>query len=293
MTKLANKRVLVTGAGSGMGRRIAVSAGRIGADVVLWDIDRDGLDQTLADMQSAFRLPHAYVLSVADRKAVRETAKEVEREVGPIDVVVSSAGVVSGETLVDLSEEKIERTFAVNTLALYWVAKAFLPGMIARNSGHLVTIASASGLIGVAKLSDYSASKWAAIAFDESLRAELAQSAPGVRTTVVCPYYVNTGMFTGVKSRFPWLLPILEEEYVVDRILHAVERNRRRLYLPWIVGTLPLMRVLPVPVFDRLANFLGVNVSMSKFVGRKQGSADGASQPASSKEPSTTSSLGA
>jgi all-trans-retinol dehydrogenase (NAD+) len=142
--------------------------------------------------------------------------------------------------------------------------------MVERRRGHLVTIASASGLIGVAKLADYSASKWAAIGFDESLRVELKRLAPEVRTTVVCPYYVNTGMFTGVKSRFSWMMPILEEAHVVRRIVEAIERDRRRVVMPWPVFLLPLMRLLPIPLFDALANFLGVNVSMDEFVGRQR-----------------------
>jgi all-trans-retinol dehydrogenase (NAD+) len=129
-------------------------------------------------------------------------------------------------------------------------------------------MASASGYIGVAKLSDYSSSKWAAIGFDESLRVELRTQAPGITTTVVCPYYVKTGMFDGVKSRFPLLMPILEEDYAADKIVAAIANKRRRLVMPWSVALLPLLRLLPVSLLDAVANFLGVNVSMEEFRGR-------------------------
>jgi all-trans-retinol dehydrogenase (NAD+) len=132
--------------------------------------------------------------------------------------------------------------------------------MIARNRGHVVTIASASGLIGVARLADYSASKWAAVGFDESLRAELRRTAPGVITTVVCPFYIDTGMFRGVKSRFPFLLPILKEDDAATRIVGAIATNRRRLMMPWLCHFVPLLRALPVRLFDWAADFLGVNV---------------------------------
>jgi all-trans-retinol dehydrogenase (NAD+) len=131
-----------------------------------------------------------------------------------------------------------------------------------------VTIGSASSLIGVARLTDYSASKWAAMGFDESLRAELAKTAPGVKTTVVCPYYIDTGMFRGVKSRFPWLLPILDPDAVADRVVDAIARDRQRVWMPPALYLLPLMRVLPVGVFDAVATFLGVNASMDRFTGR-------------------------
>ncbi len=268
MTQLAGKTVLVTGGASGMGRRIAYESARRGSTIVLWDIDAENLDLALGQLRGSGAQCHGYVCNVADHTAVYETATRVRDEVGDVDVVVNSAGVVSGRPILELADEEIERTFAVNTLALYWTCKAFLPRMVERNSGHIVTLASASGLIGVARLSDYAASKWAAIGFDESLRMELRQTAPAVRTTVVCPYYVNTGMFTGVRSRFPWLLPILDEAMVAERIVWAIERDRRRLFMPWPIYLLPAMRLLPTALFDALADFLGVNVSMKEFVGR-------------------------
>ena len=131
-----------------------------------------------------------------------------------------------------------------------------------------MTIASASALIGVARLSDYAASKWAAMGFDESLRAELRKTAPAIRTTVVCPYYIDTGMFRGVKSRFPLLLPILREDDVAARIVRAIQREQRQLMLPPLVRLVPLLRILPVGAFDWVASFLGINASMDAFEGR-------------------------
>jgi len=276
MTQIAGRRVLVTGGASGMGRRVAMECSARGAaDVTLWDLDAARVDATAEEIRARGGRVRTGICNVADRSQVYESARKLERDGGPIDILVNSAGVVSGKSLFEIPDEQIERTFAVNTLALYWLCKALVPGMVERNLGHIVTIASASGLVGVAKLSDYAASKWAAIGFDESLRVELRKIAPGVRTTVVCPYYVNTGMFTGVKSPYPRLMPILEEADVARRIVEAVERDRRRLFLPRSMYLLPLLRVLPVPLFDALADLLGVNVSMNDFVGRQ-----GAGSPA-------------
>jgi len=105
------------------------------------------------------------------------------------------------------------------------------------------------------------------VGFDESLRVELARSAPGVRTTVVCPYYVDTGMFAGVRTRVPWLLPILRPEPVARRIVDAVERDRPMLVMPPIVRLLPALRVLPPRAFDRVMDLFGVNRSMDEFRG--------------------------
>ncbi|MBN2362236.1 MAG: SDR family oxidoreductase [Deltaproteobacteria bacterium] len=269
MTQIAGKNVLVTGGASGIGRQIALELARRGGNIVLWDIDPKKLDRVLAEVAAvARRKPHGYLCNVADRDEVYRIATSVNSEVGAIDILINNAGVVSGKRFLDLPDDKIEATFRVNTLALFWTTKAFLPSMIERNQGHVVNIASAAGLIGVSRLTDYSASKWAVVGFDESLRVELRQTAPRVRTTIVCPYFINTGMFDGVKSRFSFLLPILEEQAVAARIADAIGRNRPRLWLPPIVYTVPPLRALPVWLFDSIANVLGINVSMEEFRGR-------------------------
>jgi all-trans-retinol dehydrogenase (NAD+) len=248
---------------------VALGLAERGARVSVWDLRREALDAVVAELERAGAQPaRGFVCDVSRRADVYRVAAETASAGGPVEVLVHNAGIVSGRPLLELPDEKIETTFAVNTLSLFWTTKALLPAMIERGIGHVVTIASASALIGVAKLSDYAASKWAAMGFDESLRAELRKTAPALRTTVVCPYYVDTGMFRGVRSRFPRLLPILREEDVGARIVRAIERDRRRLILPPAVGLLPLLRVLPVSVFDWIATFLGVNASMDEFEGR-------------------------
>ena len=162
-------------------------------------------------------------------------ADEVRAAAGDVDVLVNNAGIVSGRPLLELPDERIERTFAVNTLALFWTTKAFLPAMKARGSGHIVTVASAAGLIGTARETDYAASKFAAVGFNEALRQELRRSAPGVQTTVVCPFYVDTGMFKGVKTRFPLLLPVLKEQDVADRVLKAIQHDQPLVQMPFMV----------------------------------------------------------
>ena len=199
---------------------------------------------------------------------------------GPVDILVNNAGVVSGRALLELSDEQIEQTFRVNTLALFWVTRAFLPAMIERACGHIVVVASAAGLIGSPRETDYAASKHAAVGFTESLRLELRRSGPTLRTTTVCPFYIDTGMFAGVKTRFPRLLPILREDDVVEAIIDAVQFDKPMVQLPWMVRALPAMRLLPVSAFDRLAEFFGLTTSMDEFRGREATAAPPARQPA-------------
>jgi all-trans-retinol dehydrogenase (NAD+) len=268
MGDLRDKTVLITGAASGLGRLLAHKMAARGARLVLWDVDAQGLERVRAELVAAGRTAAAYPCNLRDRTAIATVAAATLREHGPVDVLVNNAGVVSGKTLLDASDDHVLRTFEVNTLALFWTTRAFLPEMMRRNSGHIVTIASAAGIVGTSRLVDYCSSKHAAVGFDESLRLELRRLGSRIRTTVVCPFYITTGMFTGVKTRFQWLLPILDPEYATDRIMQAIERDRRRLIMPRVVYATFLGRILPVNVFDGIMEFLGINKSMDDFVGR-------------------------
>jgi len=269
MTTLHNKHVLVTGGARGIGRLLALGCARVGAEVTVWDLDAEGAERVaLEALEAGASAAHAFACDVSDREQVYARADEVRSAAGDVDVLVNNAGIVSGKPLLDLPDEQIERTFAVNTLALYWTTKAFLPAMNDRGSGHLVTVASAAGLIGTARETDYAASKFAAVGFNESLRQELRRGSPGVKTTVICPFYVDTGMFKGVKTRFPLLLPVLKEQAVADRVLKAVRRNEPLVQMPMMVSTLPMMRMLPVWAFDQVADFFGLNNAMDAFTGR-------------------------
>ncbi len=291
MREVAGRHILITGGASGIGRLMARKLGVLGGRITVWDIHEENLRKVIAEVSGIAREPaRGFPCDVSRRENVYRTAAETLNAAGPVDVLINNAGVVTGRALLDIPDEKIEATFAINTLSLFWTAKAFLPQMIERNCGHIVTIASAAGWIGVPKLSDYAASKWAAIGFDESLRGELRRTAPQVMTTVVCPYYIDTGMFHGVQSRFPWLLPILNEDRVAERVVRAIQLDRRRLLLPGLVYTVPLMRMLPVGAFDWLATFLGVNASMERFTGRSRAAeatpnADSLSDLGSSSDP--------
>ena len=265
MTELRDAHVVVTGAASGLGRQMALGVAKRGGALSLWDVNGAGLDAVVAEVESLGSRARPVVCDISDRKAVYAAAAGIA---DPVDVLINNAGVVNGQSLLEIPDEQIERSLQINTHSLFWMIKAFLPAMIERNRGHIVTIASAAGLIGVPRLTDYCASKFAAVGLDESLRIELRKRAPGVRTTVVCPYYIDTGMFEGVKTRFSFLLPILKEAKVADKILKAVERDRPRLQMPALVHSIPLLRLLPVQFFDAIARFMGISASTDGFVGR-------------------------
>ena len=271
MSEIAGKNVVITGGARGMGRLMAVKMARLGGRVVVYDVVIEALEAVVDEITAAGGEAYAYVCDVSNRREVYRVAGEVKARVGPVDIVVNNAGIISGRRLLEIPDERIEAVFGVNALALYWVTKAFLPEMIERKSGHIVTMASAAGLLGVDRQTDYSASKHATIGFTESLRAELKRAGhTGIKTTIVEPFYVDTGMVKGVKSRFPRLLPILKQEEVAAKVVRAVVQNQQEIMIPSMLKLVPVFRVLPVSIFDRLAGFLGVHESMDCFVGRSE-----------------------
>jgi all-trans-retinol dehydrogenase (NAD+) len=280
MTELNGRIALVTGGAAGIGRLLTLELARRGAIPVVWDLDEEGIASVVAELGPLTGgRARGYRCDVRDRDAVGSVSDQVRADLGDPGIVVNNAGIVSGAKLLDLPDEAIIRTFEVNVLGLFWVTRAFLPAMIGANRGHIVTVASAAGLVGVARQTDYAASKHAAVGFNESLRVELHQSAPRVHTTVVCPYYIDTGMFEGVHTRIPSLLPILKPQDVARRIADAIAQDRAMLVLPPIVRLLPVLRVLPPHVFDRVMDLFGVNASMDHFVGHATATTPCSDQP--------------
>lgn len=275
MTDVATTLSLVTGGASGIGRALVLRFAAAGGRVVVLDVDVNGLDTLTAEASELAGEVLTYRCDLSDRAAIAATAAEVIEQVGDVELIVHNAGIVAGAPLNELTDEQIERTFAINTLALFFVTRPFLPAMIRNNRGHIVTIASAGGLAGTAKLTDYCASKFAAVGFDDALRAEFNFLKYDIATTVVCPFYINTGMFDGVSTRFSWLIPILKPDYAVERIAQAIAKRRQRLIMPRFVYTTWLVRLLPVSLGDRLMTFFGVTQSMERFKGRAGAKASG------------------
>lgn len=268
--KIRGARVLVTGAASGLGAGLALELARRGAaSVSCWDRDATALADTVERIEALGIAAHAITVDLSDLDQVKAAGERTLAATGGIDICINSAGVVSGKLFTDLTEQDVTRTFQVNTLALYRTTRVVLPGMLDRDRGLIVTIASAGGLTGVAKQTDYSASKFAAVGFMESLRAELRKMHSAVRTLVVCPYYTDTGMFAGVRTKVPALLPTLEPEQVVDQIADAIESGRQRLILPAFAGTVLWVKALPPAIADRIIDLFGINSTMDSFVGRR------------------------
>jgi len=268
---LTSEVVLVTGAASGMGRKLATKFVQSGSQVIICDVNEEALRAAEKDLQAlSSKKVLAYKVNLSDKTAIAGFTKQVKQDLGSVHVsmLINNAGIVTGKTLLECSDEEIERTMNVNTMAHFWLIRAFLPEMLERQKGHIVTVASVAGTIGAKNLVDYCASKFAAFGLDEALRWELKDTP--IQTTCICPYFVQTGMFSGVQSKWPRLLPMLKEDYAVYRVFLAIQTNQPILVFPSLCHVTGVLRsLMPNDVMDELASWFGANSAMDTFVGRK------------------------
>lgn len=267
--KIKNSSVLITGGASGIGRIMGRMALERGASrLIIWDINPRNIALTISELSRIGKV-NGYVVDVSRNEMVVEAFNKVKAECGEIDILINCAGIVtSNKTFDKMTSDEIVRTMNINTIAPMFVARAMLPGMIARNKGHICTIASAGGMLSNPKMSVYAASKWGAIGWSDSVRIELQEMKSDVHVTTVAPYYINTGMFDGVKSR---IIPILKPEYVARKVLNAIERNVSFKGIPFGFHFIRFWQaILPTRVFDWLfGDLFGIYHTMDEFTGRK------------------------
>lgn len=269
LSKINNQTVLITGGASGLGKLFAERCLKEKAfAVILWDINEAQLQQVVAEFQAKGHTQvHGYSVDVSNHAAVEAAAQRVLAEHHAVDILFNNAGIVVGKPFEEHSYADIQRTIGVNVLGVMYVTRAFLPAMLEQERGHIVNIASAAGLIPNPNMSVYASSKWAVVGWSESLRLEMEAAGKELHVTTVEPSYINTGMFDGVKA--PLLTPMLEPDYLVDKVIQAVKSNQIIVREPSMVKALPLMRgLLPTRTFDFIARQFGVYDSMSHFVGR-------------------------
>ncbi len=266
---VSGRIALITGGARGMGLLWAEHLVKDHSRVVLWDLDGAELERAAERIQSLGGSVLTQVVDVTDRAAVYAAAVAAQSQMGPIDILINNAGIVAAGKFTEMPDEKLSATIDVDVKALLWTMKAFLPGMIERGAGNIINISSASGFIGVPYMPAYAASKWAVIGMTESLRLEMElEGHTGIKFTLFCPSYVDTGMFAGVKP--PLLTPILTPEIAVKRAYKAFRRGDYFILEPFIVKFTPALKaLLPRGIFDRVSDILGVNTSAKGVHGRK------------------------
>lgn len=231
---LKNQVCVVTGAGSGIGRATALALARSGAQVVLADIQLDPIEHLATEIRATGNTCWTYSLDVAQSQQVADLATFVESQCGPTTVLFNNAGVAMAGEVIDTSLDDFAWILGINFWGPLHGIRAFLPGMIQRKKGHIVTTASFMGLCPTPGTAAYSATKAAVIALSEALRHEVHPHHVGV--SVICPGIINTRVVE--TARYHEVPTGVSKESAVDfyrrrgwppeRVAHAVLRAIRK-----------------------------------------------------------------
>ena len=249
MKTFKNKVVVITGAGSGMGRAYAMAFARLGAKLALNDYDREALGQSVALLPEPARSDCFHqAIDVADETAFAAFAAAVKQSLGNAHVIINNAGIEGAvKPIWAISKSEIERVMAVNFYGVVNGTRLFLPQLFANGEGAVINVSSVFGLIGTPSNSDYCASKFAVRGFTESLRQELDLASHGVSASCVHPGGIKTNIarsarinasmkdLTGVDgekstAEFEKLFSTTADQAAAT-ILKGVRKNARRILI--------------------------------------------------------------
>jgi short-subunit dehydrogenase len=253
--RIDGKRVIVTGASSGIGRSLAAALAKRGAVLTLAARDRARLDAVVGEISEAYpesRPAVAVPCDVSNESEVRDLVGGVVERLGGVDVLINNAGIsVFGEEG-RTSTDDYRRLMSVNFFGALFAMREALPFMRRQESGLIVNVASVAALHGVPYLAAYCASKAALVAVSQGLRAELAGS--GVRIMIVYPGYTATEIYEREKKAGGARRPsgrYASAESVAEAIARGIERGTRDLYLTWQGRALGVLRGLAPFIVER------------------------------------------
>ncbi|UXI68691.1 SDR family NAD(P)-dependent oxidoreductase [Tahibacter amnicola] len=197
---MRNNRVLITGAGSGLGRALALRYARAGWQVGVADIRADRADAVCEEIQALGARGDAFQVDVGSDTSVEALRDDVVARWGDLDLLINNAGVSSAGDVADTPLDDWRWMLEINLLSVVRGCRAFLPIFLARGRGHIVNTASFAGLAGAAGLASYSVAKAGVVALSDSLRAEMALCKSGVRVSVVCPSFFRTNLLENFRG---------------------------------------------------------------------------------------------
>ncbi len=263
MTDIKGKVVVITGAGSGIGRALAYDVARRGARLAISDVDEVGLAETARHVKVIGAQVHEQRLDVTDRAAVLAYADTVVAEYGTVNIVVNNAGIAFTGDIEDMTFEQIERVVDVDFWGVVNGTKAFLPHLIASGEGHVVNISSLFGLLSMPGQGAYNAAKFAVRGFTEALRQEMIISGHPVEVTCVHPGGIKTAIARNADAVegmdaaklaevFDSKLAKTSPEQAAKTILRAVLGNRPRAVVGLDARFLDLFIRLVGPAYQRI-----------------------------------------
>ncbi|EDW28181.1 GL27357 [Drosophila persimilis] len=247
---VSGKVALVTGGGSGLGREICMELARRGCKVAVVDVNSKGCYETVELLSKIPRcVAKAYKNDVSSPRELQLMAAKVEKELGPVDILVNNASLMPMTSTPSLKSDEIDTILQLNLGSYIMTTKEFLPKMITRKSGHLVAVNALAGLVPLPGAGIYTATKYGIEGFMAALRAELRLSdCDYVRTTVANAYLMRTSgdlpllSDAGIATSYPGL----PTPYVAEKIVKGVLLNERMVYVPKIFAlSVWLLRLLP------------------------------------------------
>lgn len=266
-TSLQGRRIAITGAGRGIGLATAKELHRRGATVVIGDVDEQS---ALAAATSIGSNAEGYALDVSDFDSFAAFHEKATVN-GKLDVLINNAGIMPIGRFLEQSADTHRRAVQINVLGAINGMYLALPAMVARNSGHIINVASTAGKSPVPGGLTYCGTKSAVVALTETARVEYAGS--GVQFTCVMPHFTNTELIAGTKATK--LVPVVEPEDVARAIANVIERPKADVYVPRILGTLlSTQPLLGRRLRDRLNRSLGAHSTFLDFDTKARSSYD-------------------
>ena len=261
---LSGKVVAITGGGRGIGRATAEALARRGAKVAIGDVDEAAARSAAADIGSGVLGLH---VDVTDRPGFTAFLDEVERQLGPLDVMLNNAGIMPVVRFDEESEASIVRQIEINLHGVIHGTREAAKRMKPRRTGHIVNVASAAGKAGFAGLATYCATKHAVVGYSEAVRAELRDS--GIEVSVVMPVIVNTELTTGLDETRA--VKKLEVPEVVDTIVGALEKPYFDVFVPKSLAVLQsVMAPLPRRGKDAMARLFKSHEAITAALDRPE-----------------------
>src|SRR5688572_13135753 len=213
--ELQGQVAIVTGGGRGIGRATALELARLGADIVVAELDKAGAERTAGEVKATGRRAVALATDVTRRGDLEAMVARTLADLRSIDILVNNAGIYRAAATLDVTEEHWDAVLGINARALFFACQAVLPAMIERKRGCIVNLASLAGKIGSKTNLPYNASKAAVVSITKSLA--LAHAADGIRVNCVCPGFVETDMWDKVSREQGALLGLSADEFTRQR----------------------------------------------------------------------------
>ncbi|HWA65532.1 MAG TPA: SDR family NAD(P)-dependent oxidoreductase [Mycobacteriales bacterium] len=271
-----DKAAVITGAGSGIGRALAVELARRGAKLAISDINDDALAETAALCERAGGGGHKYHLDVADRQAVLAHAEQVAHDLGGVNLVVNNAGVALMATVEEMSWEDLDWLMGINFWGVIHGTKAFLPHLIASGDGHLVNVSSVFGFIGVPSQSAYNAAKFGVRGFTEALRQEMLIAGHPVAVSCVHPGGIKTNIARDARAARD-LMPQEQRSEQFERAARTTPEKAAQIILRGVDRKKARILVGPdAYVFDAIPRVTGsgyqrIGASVAKWATKRAG----------------------